>query len=172
MSISGSTFPDADDGDLLEGFARVVEVAHGRVWLEPEQTSSCGACSSVGLCSIGKDALTARKLEARRFQLPADLGLTVGDRVVVGVRDDTLVKGAAIAYGIPLAAILVCGIAGQEWGRSDAMAALGALIGLVVGLIIARILAARLSARGVMTPRFLRRVSDLPVEGECNTDHG
>ena len=92
MSVSDSTFPDADDGDLLEGFARVVEVSHGRVWLEPEQTSSCGACSSVGLCSIGKDALTARKLEARRFQLPADLGLTVGDRVVVGVQTQEVVE--------------------------------------------------------------------------------
>ena len=80
--------------------------------------------------------------------------------------------GAAIAYGVPLATILLGGIAGQEWGHGDATAALGALGGLIVGLIIARILAARLSARGVLTPRFLRRALDLPVEGECNTDHG
>lgn len=167
-----SSFPGADDHDMIEGFARVVAVESSRVWLEPEQTASCGTCSSVGLCSIGKDALTARKLAARRFQLPGDLGLKVGERVVVGVRDDTLVKGAMTAYGVPLLTILAGGIAGQEWGHSDGLAALGAAVGLAVGLIVARILANNLSARGMLTPRFLRRAFDPPSEGECHTDHG
>ncbi len=172
MREPDSSFPDADEHDLIEGFARVVAVEGGRVWLEPEQTSSCGACSSVGLCSIGKDALTARKLAARRFPLPGDLGLRVGERVVVGVRDDSLVKGAMTAYGVPLLTILAGGIAGQELGHGDAMAALGAFSGLVIGLIVARVLANHLSARGVLSPRFLRRAFDPPSDAECHTDHG
>jgi sigma-E factor negative regulatory protein RseC len=172
MTGTDSSFPDSDERDMIEGFARVVVVEGGRVWLEPEQTASCGSCSSVGLCSIGKDALTARKLAARRFELPGSLGLQVGERVVVGIRDDTLVKGAMTAYGIPLLTILAGGIAGQEWGHSDGMAALGAATGLVLGLMMARVVASSLSARGVLTPRFLRRAYDLPPGAECNTDHG
>ncbi|TAN77021.1 MAG: Fis family transcriptional regulator [Magnetospirillum sp.] len=172
MRGSDSSFADAEGLDMIEGFARVVAVESGRAWLEPEQTASCGTCSSVGLCSIGKDAGAARKLAARRFELPGDLGLRVGERVVVGVRDDTLVKGAMTAYGVPLLAILAGGIAGQEMGGTDGMAALGALGGLIVGLLIARVLANSLSARGILTPRFLRRAFDPPSDAECHTDHG
>ena len=168
MRETDSSFPDADGLDMIEGFARVVAVEHGRVWLEPEVTASCGSCSSVGLCSIGKDAGAARKLAARRFELPGDLGLRVGERVVVGVRDDTLVKGAMTAYGIPLLTIMAGGITGQEWGGTDGMAALGALGGLIVGLLIARVLANSLSARGILTPRFLRRSFDPPSEAGCH----
>ena len=141
MPEFASSFPDADDHDLIEGFARVVVVEAGRIWLEPEPTSGCGTCSSIGLCSIGKDALSARKLAARRFQLPGDLGLRVGERVVVGIRDDALVKGAMTAFGVPLVTLLTGGIAGQELGGGDNMAALGAVIGLVIGLVVARVLA-------------------------------
>jgi len=167
-----STFADAGDHDLIEGFARVVAVEGGRVWLEPEQTASCGTCSSVGLCSIGKDALTASKLAARRFQLPGDLGLRMGERVVVGIRDDALVKGAMTAYGVPLLTLLAGGIAGQELGGGDNMAVLGAVAGLVFGLIVSRLLANSLSARGVLTPRFLRRTFDPPTDADCHMDHG
>ena len=170
MSQADSSFADDDGHELIEGFARVVAVADGRAWLEPEQTSSCGSCSSVGLCSIGKDALTARKLEARRFPRPGALGLRVGERVVVGVRDDTLVKGAMTAYGLPLLTLLAGGIAGQEWGKTDAFAALGAVLGLVLGLIVARIVAKGLSERGVLTPRFLRRAFEPSQDGECHED--
>lgn len=168
LTQDGSSFPEAEDRDMVEGFARVVAVDGKRAWLEPEQTKSCGSCSSVGLCSIGKDAVTERALAARRFSLPADLGLRVGERVVVGIRDDTLVKGAMTAYGIPLATLMAGGIAGQEWGGTDAMAAVGAAFGLGIGLLIARVVANMLSARGVLTPRFLRRAFEPPPEANCH----
>lgn len=43
--------PAATATDLVEGLARVVEIDEaGKVWLEPEQTSSCGGCASVSAC--------------------------------------------------------------------------------------------------------------------------
>jgi sigma-E factor negative regulatory protein RseC len=168
-----SYFPDVDDRDMIEGFARVVAISGGKAWAEPEQAPSCGGCHSAGLCSIGKQMgdPTARQL-AKRFALPGDLGLAVGERVVVGVRDDTLTKGALTAYGLPLVTLLVGGILGQEMGRSDAMAALGAVGGLVVGLLGARFIAGILSARGVLTPRFLRRAFEAGPEDQCHTELG
>ncbi|RAU21578.1 Fis family transcriptional regulator [Paramagnetospirillum kuznetsovii] len=172
MSDAGSSFPDADGQTLLEGFARVVAVEGGRAWLEPEETTSCGTCHSAGLCSIGKDAGNAKRMAAKRFQLPGDLGLKVGERVVVGISETALVKGAATAYGLPLIALLAGGILGQEFYATDGMAALGAFGGLVVGLGLARLLADGLSARGVLTPRFLRRDYHLPPDAACTSDHG
>ena len=168
-----STFPDANDRDMVEGFARVVAISDGKVWAEPEQAPSCGGCHSAGLCSIGKQIgnPTARQM-AKRFALPGDLGLAIGEKVVVGVREDTLTKGALTAYGLPLLTLLIGGIAGQELGHSDPMAALGAVGGLVVGLFGAKIISGILSARGLLTPRFLRRAFEVPADGDCHTEHG
>jgi sigma-E factor negative regulatory protein RseC len=173
MSNPESTFPDADDRDMVEGFARVVALSGGKAWAEPEPVAGCGTCHSAGLCSIGKQLgdPNARQL-AKRFALPGDLGLRVGERVVVGVREDTLTKGALIAYGLPLAILLVGGITGQELGHSDGYAALGAAAGLLTGLLGTRIISGRLSARGVLSPRFLRRAFEPPASGNCHSEHG
>jgi len=168
-----SFFPDADGRDMVEGFARVVAISGGKAWAEPEQAPSCGGCHSAGLCSIGKQVgdPSARQM-AKRFALPGDLGLAVGERVVVGVRENTLTTGALTAYGLPLVTLLIGGIAGQEIGRADSMAALGAVGGLAVGLLGARIISGILSARGVLTPRFLRRAFEAPPDASCHTEHG
>ena len=34
----------------VEGIAHVVAVEGNRVWLEPEQTGSCGGCAASGVC--------------------------------------------------------------------------------------------------------------------------
>ncbi len=172
MSEAGPTFSESDGQGLVEGFARVVAVEGGQVWLEPEQSSGCGGCHSAGLCGIGAAGGNAAKMAAKRFQLPAALGLRVGERVVVGIGETTLVKGAATAYGVPLITLLAGGILGQEAAGTDAMAALGAVAGLGLGLGLAKIIANSLSARGVLTPRFLRRAYTPPPEAGCHTEHG
>lgn len=172
MNDAGSSFPETNDQGLVEGFARVVAVEGGKAWLEPEEMSSCGTCHSAGLCSIGKDGGNAKRMAAKRFQLPGDLGLKVGERVVVGISEGVLLRGAATAYGLPLVTLLAGGILGQEMYGTDAMSALGAFSGLALGLVFARILASSLSARGTLTPRFLRKAYGLPSDASCTTDHG
>lgn len=173
MSTPESTFPDIDDRDMVEGVARIVAVEGGKAWAEPEPVAGCGTCHSAGLCSIGKQLgdPNARQM-AKRFALPGNLDLRVGERVVVGVREDTLTKGALTAYGLPLVFLLAGGILGQELGRTDAMAATGAVGGLLAGLLGARIVSGYLSAKGVLTPRFLRRAFEPPADGSCHSGHG
>ncbi|OAN52733.1 Fis family transcriptional regulator [Paramagnetospirillum marisnigri] len=172
MDAPGSTFPDSGTHGLIEGFARVVAVDGGRAWLEPEETTSCGTCHSAGLCSIGKDGGNAKRLAAKRFPLPGDLDLRVGERVVVGISEGTLLRGAATAYGLPLVTLLAGGILGQEVYRTDSMAAAGAVAGLVLGLGLARLVANHLSARGVLSPRFLRKAYAAPSDAACHPEHG
>jgi sigma-E factor negative regulatory protein RseC len=87
----------------VEGVARVVGVdPDGGAWLEPEQTTSCGHCASADSCGSKGIGSMASRLEARRFHIDAAPRLRVGDRVVVGVSDGALLKGALTAYAIPL----------------------------------------------------------------------
>ncbi len=142
--------------DTVEGIVRVVEAENGVIWLQPEQTTTCGACASAGQCSKGIGSL-AKRVEARRFSIANQNEFVVGERIVVGVAPQILVKAALMAYGLPLAtALAAAGIAQAFFGGDLAtMAAAGG--GLAGGLLMARFGARRLSARGELAPRFLRR---------------
>ena len=151
------TIASPSGSHTVEGIARVVSVDGAVAWLEPEQTSGCGSCASSASCGAKGIGTVASRMEARRFPLDNANGLTVGERVVIGVEDRSLVKASLIAYALPLFTALVAGgLAQDAWG-SD-LATMGAMAGgLFLGLLAARIGASRLSARGELAPRFLRR---------------
>lgn len=142
---------------LLEGFARVVAQEGNRVWLEPEQTTSCGACASSGACGAKGIGTIASRLELRRFAMVNEPGLMVGERIVVGVSERALLRASGTAYAIPLATSLGAGILAQWAKGDDIVTMIATLSGLALGLLAARLMADWLSARGQLTPRFLRR---------------
>lgn len=151
---------DAMDYDMpatVEGIAHVVAVEGSRVWLEPEQTGSCGGCAASGVCGAKGMGTTANRLEARRFMIDNPAGLVVGERVVVGIREHALLKASITAYALPLFLMLGCGIAAQWALGRDGMTMLAMAVGLVLGLFAMRLSAARLSVQGDLAPQFLRR---------------
>jgi sigma-E factor negative regulatory protein RseC len=156
MSATGQV-RRSDDAALVEGGARVVAV-HGSVaWLEPEQTGSCGGCASAASCGSKGLGTLASRLESRRFPLSNGAGLCVGDRVVVGVREDALVRASLTAYALPLTTMFATGALAQAAARHDGLTIVACLAGLAFGLGLARVLARRLAARGDIAPRLLRR---------------
>ncbi|RIX41557.1 MAG: Fis family transcriptional regulator [Rhodocyclales bacterium GT-UBC] len=166
---AGATLPRS-----VEGIARVVRISGQQVWLEPEQTTSCGHCASSASCGVkaNEDAAgigsLASRLQARRFVLdgPSSLGLVEGERLVVGVSEKALLKASITAYGLPLFFALVTASVVQSLYGEDAKTILGMLAGLAIGLLAARLGARRLAARGELAPRFLRRA--MPGE-TCGT---
>ena len=156
------------EGSQIEGVARVVAVDGGTVWLEPEPTGSCGGCMSAAIC--GHNSGSSRRMAARRFALANDRGLTVGERVVIGVSERSLLRASLTAYGLPLLTMLGGGITAQTMGAGDGTAARATLGGLAAGLRLARLAAGMLSARGELSPHILRRATG-PGPGEaCHTD--
>ena len=150
--------PDFGPPDLVEGTARVVEVTGDVAWLEPEQTTSCGGCAASGACGAKGLGTVANRIAARRFPLFDHPGLRVGDRVVVGVPGDALIKAALTAYAIPLLTLFLGGgLAQWAWG-TDAATIAASIGGVLFGLVLARLGAGRLFAGGTGAPRFLRRV--------------
>jgi sigma-E factor negative regulatory protein RseC len=163
-----TALPVIQPADLrsVEGIARVVRIEGDQVWLEPEQTTSCGHCASSASCgtreAAGMGTVTSR-LQARRFLLDSTGGLgdgqkfREGDRLVVGVSERALLKAALTAYGLPLLFALVSASVVQGLYGEDATTLLGMLGGLGLGLLAARLNARRLAARGELAPRFVRR---------------
>ncbi len=150
------------DSHTIEGIARVVRVEGDLAWFEPEQTTSCGHCASSGSCVGGASngiGSIASRIELRRFSLANPAHLRVGERVVVGVDDRALIKGALTAYALPLLTALTAGGLAQEAAGNDLVTMAAMVSGLFFGLVVARIVARHLSARGELAPRFLRRAS-------------
>lgn len=152
-------------GAAVEGIARVVRVEPGRLWLEPEQTTSCGHCASSASCSMSDSrevpgvGTVASRLIARRFALAeqTSASFSEGERVVVGVAESVLLKAALTAYGLPLLSALLGGALGQAGYGEDGAAMLGVLAGFAIGFALARLIARQLAARGQLAPRLLRR---------------
>lgn len=147
---------DAEHRTLIEGIARVVAVENGVAWLEPEQTAACGSCHAASAC--GAKPGSAR-LVARRFSLPDDHGLRVGERVVVGTPEASVRRAALTAYGLPLLFMLVAGVTVQKMGGGDLEAALATLGGLAAGLGMVRLQSLRFAKRGEYAPQYLRRAA-------------
>lgn len=165
MTQLGDSFPDAGDREVTEGIARVVSLDGNMVWLEPEQTTACGGCKASGVCGVQPGS---RRLVVRRFALRNDHNLVVGERVVVGIADATLLRGALTAYGLPMLVMMVAGVTAQKQIGGDLAAAVAAVSGLIVGLVFVRFWAKRSTARGELTPHFIRRAS-----GQSGSDcHG
>lgn len=150
-----SNIPDTDSRSVVEGIARVVSVDGAYAWLEPEQTGSCGGCSSAIAC--GTKSGYGNFLAARRFPLKNDFGLRVGERIIVGVTEGSLLRASFTAYALPLLAMLGAGIVTQNITGQDGPAALAALSGLGLGLLAARWLAKKLAARGELSLHYQRR---------------
>jgi sigma-E factor negative regulatory protein RseC len=144
----------------VEGIARVVQAQDGVLWLEPEQTTSCGACAAAGQCGskgIGSLARPHRGTTLCAAQDGQDFG--VGERVVIGVGAADPAQGSADRLWLcrwPRS--LIAGRrALRNWFGGDVESMAAAAVGLAVGLLLARLGARRLSARGELAPRFLRR---------------
>lgn len=148
---------------LVEGVARVVQVDGNRVWLEPEQTTACGNCSASGGCGSKGLGTVLGRLARRRFALETTARLQLGERVVVGVRQDALLKAALTAYAVPLLCLILAGGLAQWWSGRDGVTLLAMLAGLAAGLLLVRRIADYLASRGVLAPRLLRRMTGEPV---------
>jgi len=142
---------------MNEGIAHVVAVDGTVAWLEPEQTGSCGGCAASGSCGAKGIGTMASRLEFRRFQINNENNLAIGERVVVGIPDNALIKASLTAYAIPLATLLFAGALAQWRFGSDLVTMAAMIFGLLLGLGFSRVGAGRLLMQGDLAPRFLRR---------------
>ncbi|TXT26770.1 MAG: positive regulator of sigma E activity [Gallionellaceae bacterium] len=142
---------------MVEGIAQVVKIEGEAAWLIPEQGSSCGSCASATACGSKGGGTAASRLEGRRFRIDNHTNLSVGDRIVFGVRENVLLKASFTAYAIPLAVMLLSGALAQWQYGSDLATMAATVAGLAIGLGVARAVAGRLQSRGDLAPLFLRR---------------
>ena len=123
---------------MIEEPGRVVAVEEGAVWVQTLRKSTCSSCSANAGCGQGlldKLAITSQRGNVRAL---TDLQLAVGDEVVIGVREELLLRSAGQVYLLPLLALLGGGFIAQSLGLSEPLSILLGLGGLLAAGLLVR----------------------------------
>jgi sigma-E factor negative regulatory protein RseC len=141
---------------MIEEAGRVVALASGSVWVETSRNSTCSGCSVRGGCGQGLiDRLGIR--ERRGLILASsNLQLSVGDAVVVGIREGVLLRGALLVYLFPLIALLVSAVVAAELSAAEPYVILVGLAGFLVSWLIVRKRSQLTSTNPELQPVVLR----------------
>jgi sigma-E factor negative regulatory protein RseC len=124
---------------MIEETGTVLTVSSGFAEVECERRSSCGSCAVNSGCGT---SLLERFFRRRPGLLVVrdTIGARPGDRVIVGVREDVLLKAAAGAYLVPLSTMIAGAIGAERLGGlfppgwADLVSVIGGAIGLALGL--------------------------------------
>lgn len=114
---------------MLEQHVRVVQSSAEGLWVEPAEPAGCELCGGRGCASRQISQLF--QWTARRFRLEPQPDLTVGDELIVGIQEGSILRGALYLYGFPLLLILTGALIGQITA-GELAAIVGALIGSLV----------------------------------------
>jgi sigma-E factor negative regulatory protein RseC len=149
---------------MLEETAQVVHVEGNQFWVETERRSTCSSCSAQAGCGT---AVLSRVLGTRRnrVRVLSDLPLRVGDRVVIGVHEQALVRGSLAVYAVPIVLMLLGALVGELgarqflWQSAEAASTLLGIAGLAGGLWWLRRFTRRIQSDENYQPLVLRRAS-------------
>ncbi len=116
---------------MIEQVATVVRLEGERAWISAERESSCGQCAMRKGCGT---SVLANVLGRRSVNMSAlnPVQAQPGERVVIGLDESAMLRGALAVYLVPLLALIVGAslLAGQGDGAAVAGGALGFLAGL------------------------------------------
>ncbi|NLQ18942.1 SoxR reducing system RseC family protein [Marinomonas sp. M1K-6] len=122
---------------MIEESGRVLSIEQGFADVETIRTSSCSSCRARHGC--GHHAI-AQVSSANRMRMRAidPLSVEVGQHVVVGIPEDTLLQASVWMYLIPLLGLLGGAVLPSLWNGDSGVAVLLSIVGFAGGLLLAR----------------------------------
>ena len=125
---------------MIEENAQVVRIQGDEVWVETQRSSSCASCSAEKGCGT---ATLSRVLGKRRnvVRVLTTIPLRVGDRVVIGIREQALVRGSLAVYAVPILLLLLGALVGELgaeqfiWENAELASVTLGISGLLAGLV-------------------------------------
>lgn len=150
---------------MVEEQATVIECEGDYVWVQTHRQSSCGHCSAKGGCGtqvlskiVGNKNAYIRCLNSKNVK--------VGDRILLGIEESTLLTGSFLIYLLPLLTMILFGgvlvfVAQHLWPaiNSDLFAVFGTVLGLFTGLKLSRYLTHSNNRQNLYEPVILKKIS-------------
>ncbi|HAW24467.1 MAG: SoxR reducing system RseC family protein [Gammaproteobacteria bacterium] len=123
---------------MIEESGRVVALAPGAVWVETERHSTCSGCSARSGCGQGLGEKLGIRERRGLILAVSDLRLSVGDTVVVGIRESVLLRGAVLVYLFPLIMLFIAALVASELSAAEPYVMLAGLGGFLVAWLLVR----------------------------------
>lgn len=123
---------------MIEAFATVINQTNGIAKVEYTRSSACGHCEHQSGCSIKSEGESKQQI----IEIPCNLNLTIGQQVRIGIPETNLVRGAFLAYMIPLIGVLIGAVIGSllDSEQQESMAIFGAFAGGCIGFFTLKLL--------------------------------
>ena len=144
---------------MIEESATVVALEDNFAWVESERRSSCSSCAANKGCGT---ATLQKVMGKKRAQLKAinQAQAQVGDRVVIGLQEQALLKGSLYAYILPLLLLLVAAFVFEQLFANEATTIFAGLGGLLLGFVILKFLMGNLAEDERFQTVVLRRENE------------
>ncbi|MCW8899453.1 MAG: SoxR reducing system RseC family protein [Gammaproteobacteria bacterium] len=119
--------------------AIVVSIENNQTWIETQRKSACGQCSANKGCGTSVlSKVIGNKLS--KIKAINNINAQVGDEVVIGLNEQSLLKGAFMIYMLPLILLFLFSIVGQlisanlQIHNSELLVIVFAIAGFYIGM--------------------------------------
>lgn len=144
---------------MIEETVEVVAIDGNFLTLEAQRRSSCRSCSVQKGCGTSVLSGSLGK-KATRFHIENTVGAKVGDYLVVGIPENSFLKGSLVVYLTPLIGLFTAALSAesllQDVASRDLWVSLCGLAGLLAGIGLSRLILSGLP-RAEMQPVILRK---------------
>ncbi|MGB4812613.1 MAG: SoxR reducing system RseC family protein [Methylophilaceae bacterium] len=119
---------------MLEEFAIVTHCQGNEATLEIERRTACGLCGQKRGCG---NATWGKLLKHDSHQFTANNAVhaKVGDSVIVGIDEGTVLSTTLYLYGLPLLGLIVGTVLADIFFKNQLYVILGAILGLLLGFL-------------------------------------
>lgn len=145
---------------MIEETALVVAAEGEYAWVETQRRSSCGSCAANKGCGTGalSKILGGR---SQRLKVLNPVHAKPGDQVVLGIREQDLLKGSLAVYMLPLLTMFGGALLGEvlapQWGGdAETLGVLFGVLGLGAGFLWLRRYNRALASEGRLMAVILR----------------
>ena len=145
---------------MIEEQATVVAVEGDYALLQTERKSTCQSCSVQKGCGT---SVLSKVVGQRSSQVRVDntLNVSIGDLVLLGIKENALVQGSLLVYALPLVFMLVFAVVAEisatSFGiRNELLVIVAALLGFAVSIVVIRFGFYRTGLKQRIQPIMLR----------------
>ena len=117
---------------MIEETGRVVALEDGAVWVETLRKSTCSSCSANAGCGQGLMDKLGVGRQRGFVRVLSDLQLALDDVVVIGIREDVLLRTAVLVYLLPLLGLLAGALLASSLGLTEGLIILASMFSLLL----------------------------------------
>ena len=149
---------------MITETAIVVSIENNQTWVETQRKSACGQCSANKGCGT---SVLSKVIGNKLTKIKAinNIDAQVGDEVLIGLNEQSLLKGAFMTYMLPLVLMFIFSLFGQIVSENlmlqnnELLIIIFAIIGLLLGLQKVKIFSSAIAKDENYQPVILKKSS-------------